>query len=631
MLVGLAHVALIWPRYHVGSFDDDAGYILGAKALLAGEGLTGHLASGQVMVGLYPPGYPALLAPLLWIWPHDYDPVRLLSVACFAAVFPLTWIYLRRREVRAPVVAVILLVMGLGPAFATFASMVMAETPFLVALLVLLLVLDRWLPSAKVLGRWGLTAIAAAAGLIWLKQAGIGLVAGLILWLPLSRTPRRMAKAVALAAGVGLTIVPVVVARLTDGIPLAGARYSEELGGFYQGDLTSRLVHVLPQSTWHLFSTAIPATLVPYLDPLPLAGHWPDLWKVLSWQVTILVVVGAVAWARRYRDAAVAMTVVYLIESVLWPFVNERRSILLLPLLAAWYVMGAAAAWGRLRSLRLAPTAGIVVAATIVAAPLLAQAPRDYLFGWDQSSSEPAGARYTAVLAALAPKSTVVETDYQSAIALYTGHPTNWDAFRYNVPPICYVPGVFDEFRSDRAGFLVLGNLNKPGQTGSPCLAGLVPGASWAVPLVHTGRDSASVYELVGLDTAHPGLVNQLLGAGPLQLHSAGAESTWQWDWPAPVTLTQLSLGEAAVGGGPTAGVSLEVEGPGGQWSTVAASRSGVGDGNHFAPFLLASLPRPIRIVAVRVVVDGTGPGRPATVSDLAVIGPPAASSTRSR
>lgn len=630
MLVGLVHVALIWPRYHVGSFDDDAGYILGAKAMLSGPSLTGHLASGQVMVGLYPPGYSALLVPLLWIWPHHYDVLRLLSVACFAAAFPLTWVYLRRRDVAAPLVAVILLVMALGPPFATFAVMVMAETPFLVVLLTLLIALDRWRTSTAVVGRWGLAVIAAAAGLVWLKQAGIGLVAGLLLWLALSRAPHRVARTVALGAGVGLALLPVVVARLTDGIPLAGARYSEELGGFYQGDLGSRLVHVLPQSAWHLVSTAIPATLVPYLEPLPLDGHWPDLWKVLSWQVTILVVVGAVAWARRYRDAAVAMTVVYLIESVLWPFVNERRSILVLPLLAAWYVMGAAAVWSRLRSLRVAPTAGIVAAATAVALPLLAQAPRDYLFGWGQSSSQPGGSRYTAVLAALSPKSTVVETDYQSAIALYTGHPTGWDAFRYNIPPICYVPGVFDEFRSDRAGFLVLGDLNKPGETGSPCLAGLVAGAGWAVPLVHTRRDDGSVYELVGQDTAHPGLVNELLSAGPRQMHQSGTQTSWTWQWPATVTVTQLSLGEAAVEGAATTAVRIEVEGPDGHWSTVASGRSGVGDGDGFAPFLLAASAQPRQIVAVRVVVDGTVPGKPAAVNDLAVIGPPAASSTKS-
>ena len=41
LLLGLVHVALVAPHYFVGSFDDDAGYILAARALLAGHGLTG--------------------------------------------------------------------------------------------------------------------------------------------------------------------------------------------------------------------------------------------------------------------------------------------------------------------------------------------------------------------------------------------------------------------------------------------------------------------------------------------------------------------------------------------------------------------------------------------------------------
>ena len=89
---------MVAPRYHVGSFDDDASYIMAAKALLAGRGLTDHLPSGAVMVGLYPPGYSALLVPLLWVFGDGYLSLRVLSVACFAALFPLTWYYLGRRR-----------------------------------------------------------------------------------------------------------------------------------------------------------------------------------------------------------------------------------------------------------------------------------------------------------------------------------------------------------------------------------------------------------------------------------------------------------------------------------------------------------------------------------------------------
>ena len=74
---------------------------------------------------------------------------------------------------------------------------------------------------------------------------------------------------VAVAGGLVALLLPVVVARIISGIPLAGARYSQELGAYYQGSLLSRIVHVAPRGLWQMLSTALPATLVPYLSPLP--------------------------------------------------------------------------------------------------------------------------------------------------------------------------------------------------------------------------------------------------------------------------------------------------------------------------------------------------------------------------
>ena len=347
LLLGLVHVAVVAPHYFVGSFDDDAGYILTARALLAGQGLTGHLTSGVGVAAVYPPGYGALLTPLLWLWPHSFLPLRLLSTACYAALFPLLWIYLGRRRLGEGTRTAALLVLALGPVLATYGSMVMAETPFLVLLVGLLLLVDRWVTERRVVTRTGVGVAVTAAAMVWCKEAGIGLVAGLLLWLLLRRGRGTIGRMALILGGVAALVAPVVVARLAAGVPVAGARYSQELGGYYHGGLVDRLIHVAPHALWQLVSTALPATMVPYLSPLPIHGHAPDLWKVLSWQVSILTVVGAVGWARRHRDAAVVMVPVYLGETLLWPYINERRVILVLPLLAAWYVLGAKAVWGR--------------------------------------------------------------------------------------------------------------------------------------------------------------------------------------------------------------------------------------------------------------------------------------------
>ena len=624
--MGLVHAALIAPRYHVGSFDDDSSYILAAKALLGGQGLTGHLASGEVVVGLYPPGYSALIAPLVWLWPHSFVPLRLVSLVCFAAVFPLTWTYLGRHRVGPAGRTAALLLLALGPPFATYATMVMAEAPFLVAFVLLLLAADRWTAEPRAVTWCGVAVVGLAVGLIWLKQAGIALVVGLLLWLPFSPAARRGAKAALLAGSVAAALAPVVVARVVAGIPLAGSRYSEELGGFYQGGLLKRLHDVVPGSTLHLLATAIPATVVPYLEPLPIHGHWPDLWKVLSWHVTILVAIGAVVWMRRFRDAAVPMVVLYLIESVLWPFVNERRAILLLPLLVAWYVTGAICVWEWVRrsvASRWKPRvgwAGAGFAAVAVVLPLVAQAPRDYLFGWNQSSSQFGGSRYAAVLRQLGAPGDVVETDYRSSTALFTGHATNWTGFTEDQLPVCYEPGLVGALGQDRAAFLLLGDLNKPGVIDNPCIASLAADSTWAVPILHTARDAASVFEIVGPGTVHADLVDALAGASPVS-SARGSEYSMTWTLPRPTNVVQLSAGEASTEAGPTRAVRIEIEDADGNWSLMAAAGGPVGDTPAAAPFLLRSPASPVSARAVRVVVDGPAARMGAEISDVAVIG----------
>jgi hypothetical protein len=635
-------VALVAPHYRVGSFDDDASYLLSAKALLAGQGLTGHLTSGEPLVGLYLPGYGALLAPFVWLFPHSFLLPRLLSVVAYAASFPLVWLFLHRRGMSDGEAAAALILLALCPVDATFASMVMAETPFLVILLLLLLALDRWLESDRAVGRWGWAVLIAVAALLWLKQAGLGLVVGLVLWLPFTRTARRWRRAAFLAAGAFISVLPVLIARLVVGLPLAGDRYSMELGGFYQGGLIDRLLHVLPGSVQTLFSTAIPATLVPYYGPLPDQGFARGFWSVLAWQVTALCIIGAVVAFRRRRDGVMeAMVVVYLGESVLWPFVNERRVILVLPIMIAWYVMGASALWGALRRRvgarpgggydRAQVAAGILVASAVTFVPLAAQMPKDYLFPWNVSSSDPGGSRYVELLAALGPRSAVIETSYRSTFALFTGHPTAWNAFLDDPGP-CSASGARMGIAEDHAGFLVTGDFNKPDLIDDPCLAALAQTAPWAVPLLHTGRDQASVYELVGPGTGHPDLVPTVTAATPLLRTSEGDRSLWTWQWSTPVPVTQVSVGEAAAESGPTESVVVEVRAASGEWTTLTEARSGVGGCAGCRPFLLSEPSPAPEATAVRVVVTAVSP---AVVEDLAVIGPGgtglASSPTRSR
>lgn len=658
LLGGLVHVALIAPHYFVGSFDDDASYILAARALAAGHGLTAHVTSGGVVAGPYAPGYPALLAPLAWAFPHTYVPMQLLSVLCFGLLFPLTWIYLGRRGLPDAVRTTTLVLLALCPVAATFAQMVMAEMPFLVVLLAMLLALDRWEASPHLLGRAGVGAVLAAVALVWLKEAAAAVVVGMVVWLVVTGKWR---KGAAVAVAVGVSLVPVAVARLATGVPLAGSRYSRELGTYYTGGLVNRVVHVAPTGLHAMLSVALPATIVPRGVPIPQLGVWAHTYRDLAWVVTVVTVFGAVVWWRRHRDGAVVVVVVYLAETLLWPYINERRVILVLPVILAWCALGAwtIAGWGAARARRRGrrpvawPAAVAIVAAAVVIGPLVAQFSRDYLYGDGQDSSRPQGSRYMAILSTVPPGS-VVESDYLSTTALFTGRPTAEGAFLANI--VGFIPTLaacapvtttVQALAADDAGYLLTGSLNKPFQVDSPCLLSQASSSPWAVRLLRTERDGASVFEMIGPGTVHPDLRDLIStatvsGSGPLtqwQLasqgdgdnpgvapvtESAGGQGSLTWSWDAPAQVSQVSVGGARSLDGATSRVEVQLLDAAGRWSTVASSSSGVGDAPGRTPYLLATLPSGTVATALRVVIDGAGRVAAVDVHALGPIGTPA-------
>jgi hypothetical protein len=352
------------------------------------------------------------------------------------------------------------------------------------------------------------------------------------------------------------------------------------------------------------------------------------VWIWLSWQVTLFAALGAVVWFRRFRDAAMTIVPFYLASTVLWPYVNERRAILVVPVLAAWYVLGLAAAWSALASwassrrrmtgLRVA--AGIFIAAAVIG-PLLPQMSRDYLFASGKSSSHFGGARYTELLSHLGGPSDVVETDYMSSVALFTGHRTNINAFQATVDT-CDTAAAIRALAADKAGFLLLGDVNKPDLLDRPCLLKLASSDPLAVELLHTSRDNATVFELIGAGTGHPQLQNLDAGASP-DVNVAGDRTVVSWNWSGPAAVEQVSLGQADFGGGDTKteSVELELHRPGGGWTVVASARSPVDDSPGAAPYLLATFANGTVADGLAVVVTGSAAGGPATVEDASALG----------
>jgi hypothetical protein len=242
-----------------------------------------------------------------------------------------------------------------------------------------------------------------------------------------------------------------------------------------------------------------------------------------------------------------------------------------------------------------------------------------------QNTSHFAGSPYARMLTQLGAPSDVVETDYDSSTALFTGHETRGLELFTETLSTCNAGVVRSGLALDEAGFLLLGDVNKPGVLDSPCLMQAASSSPWAVPLLHTSRDNASVFELIGPGTGHPDL-QDLTAAATRTRVVAGPSVTWEWDWSSSRPVSQVSVGQAGAVGS-TSAVALQVRELGGDWLTLAGARSAIGDGARAAPYLLATLPAGTRATALRIVISTAGSQVPAAVAtaapvDVAALGP---------
>jgi hypothetical protein len=600
-VLAMVHARAVWPHYHVGSFDDDAAYVQVARAIAHGHGLTSTLPAGVPMVASYPPGYALVLAPIALVSGSAYAAFRGLSVGLAGVLVVLVWWYLRRRGVPGWAAAAVLVLLALNPVLGTFSMMVMAELPFLVLLMGVLFALDRWQRTSPV--SWAAAAtVVGSAALVWMKEAGAGLVIGFVLWLLLRRDTRR---ALGLAAGSFALFLPVLVARLAEGVSVLGSRYANEFGFAFRGGAAHNVLHAL--STY--VNTAIPQSVVPTsVSPLPIYGWAAVTLDIFGTLTAPLVLVGFVVWCRRHRDAMCVAVPVYLVSTLVFPYTNERRVILILPFVVAWYVLGwgAALPWVAAR-VRVAPARAVVWALPLVTLLVLVpQFGRDYLYDLGHGSSQPRSAPYTRLLAQLGAPHDLVETDYVWTTSLFTGHRAAPGAFY--LARSCAPSALAAGLAHDQPSFLLSAAFTNTPGPGSPCLLAYAAADPSAVRIFRTAFDDASVFEFVGPGTPRPALADltaqaqpagakvgifQALPQGPGDpggpypiVTPVDGSAVVTWDWGAPHHVSQVSLGQAFAPLGGVESVTVSLRGTDGRWRPVASVPGAVGD-HGAVPYLL--------------------------------------------
>lgn len=662
-LLGCLHVWAVWSTYHVGSFDDDGHYVALGRALAGGLGFVDTSLPGDPVEMNRPPGtallyaLPAAVAsavssggPEGATWPF-----QALSVVCFVACFPLLWHWMRLRRVGIATGFLVLALLAMNPLAGTYGAMVMVEMPFLVTLLCMLIALHHWDRRDRVFARSGVAAVALLAWLLALKSAALAFYPGVVGYLLL----RRWFGKAALAVGAGLLVlVPVAVNRVVHGVSPLGKRdsgYFEQ----YEQHPVRRLLDVLPERVYEFVTYAVPNSIVPLAHVPTPPGVSPGMLLGLRWLITGLVIAGFLAWhAFRGIDATLVIIPVYVAQSLTYPFINERRIILILPLVLLWFVLGArvlgdgvarlwraATAMVRRRPLyRRRPLAAPVSLAlcALAALPMLAvQFDRNYRLPEGMDTSQPKGSSYVHTLRAVTDPGEPIASSYRWTIAAFTGrdtlntvhfHPCNWPA-RYED----YAPEKLALLREESYGAVLFAALNTPWRFDDVCtLTILDRHPAWAVRIHRQPRDKAVVYQLIGPGTANPDLSDVTLGrpvsAGGAKLRQELEQPYVRGDMPGPyhvlepdpasagrarlvvpfdgpVPVTQVSLGAAGQRVGAAESITVELRAPDGTWSPVWGVRGADVDTREAGPdVVVRRLDAPRTATAARVVFRGEGP-----------------------
>ncbi len=320
--------------FQVGSYQDDALYITLARSISQGQGFRRIELIGAPETTFVPFGYPLLLAPLVYLFPHSFLPLQLLSVAFALGNLGLIWVFLRRRVARFVAILILILYATQG-GIVGHSALVMSETAFIFFTMIALVLLDIFEASTRIISFAWLGLVLSASMAYFIRVPGIALVGGITVYLLLRR---HFAKAIAFMVPVFSLLVLWLIRNWLVAGTLISKEYIEIAGRSGALDYVSQLL-----ATMRGYFSILPDTLVPLLSPKILSAlnaislYIPPLFWTLVW---FFVLVGCVQILQHHFGASEVYLVFMMGLLVLWGYEQSRYLLPLVPLLYLYLILG---------------------------------------------------------------------------------------------------------------------------------------------------------------------------------------------------------------------------------------------------------------------------------------------------
>jgi hypothetical protein len=313
---------------HFGAFHDDAVYWTSAQALAQTQRYEIPYLPDHPAQVKYPPLYPAVLAPIWWIYPNFPENLRAASVVQWLFLPLLVWLawltFRRLGFAKVPSFAMTLLV-AMSPITIVYSTSLMTEVPFAAAALATLLVVES---NGRLTSRRALLAGILAAGTFLIRTNGIVLAATVCLLLLLGRQWRNAAWFTA----------PAAAAFLgwqwwcgQNALPL-----DDEVAVYY-GGYVRFLLHTL---SWQDLPARMFLNSTSLMESIGTLILYPPRTNVFIRMVCWVIAAGAISGGlllfRRGQRHYAAFAAAFLLVLVIWPFPPGPRFVYpLLPLALA--------------------------------------------------------------------------------------------------------------------------------------------------------------------------------------------------------------------------------------------------------------------------------------------------------
>lgn len=407
----------------IGVFNDDAIYLLTAKALAEGQGYVYPHLPGMPPAIHYPPAWPILLAVVWKIapafpanigWLKLINPVVIAIAAAVGVRFGQRQLGLHWWVALGGVVAATLSVPVL-----LLTNLLLSEPLFLLLLLPTLIVTERLVREGGV-ARALVAAILVALLVLARTLGGVVLVAGMLLLM----RERRWRETVVFAAASIVLLMPwqLFVWAATPTLPdeLRGS-YGPYLEWVIDGYTVGGIAFFLDVLSTNLTSTW--AMLGVFTSPLV---HGP-MRQLMAGLATLAFAGGVLALARRHRAPVTALALSgYLFAVLGWPFKTDRFLWVMWPLIVLVALAGAATAVRWLRgSGRPRAAVAVLVVVTVLAIGHETYNVRGLSRGWESSASRDmtvAGVRIVRhVNGDRSLDGKLIAAELAPMVALYTG------------------------------------------------------------------------------------------------------------------------------------------------------------------------------------------------------------------